>query len=367
MFCCDHCFADHQILAMVNQENKVGTCDVCGCASEHLCDLSKCMDVKETIMSLVDEYAPFSALKDRILRRRVVAARRNGLLPELLLNDTNVFKLDGHKLRKLLVGIGFSAKSLRRHYFPRWMMFDSMRRRMMSVLVNDNWDSVVAMMREQYRFIFFPRINVRNFCEAVNRCSITIRPADLYYRARLTEDGNKFSPKEMMPPPAEICRAGRLNPSGIRVLYLADSRETAIKEVRPKICERACVARFRVKSPIRVLDLCQIKSLGPFDSSKSPSFYLMNKRTLEKVADEFGSIVNGNNNDRDYAATQYVCEIIKKGFEGLGLSWDGVKYRSTLNPSGYNVAIFNPDMCEMVPRSQKVYQIGDACYTLKDE
>jgi hypothetical protein len=54
-----------------------------------------------------------------------------------------------------------------------------------------------------------------------------------------------FLPKELMAPPSQKAKDGRINPCGISYLYLSNNVETAIIEVRPwigqKIVERGYI------------------------------------------------------------------------------------------------------------------------------
>ena len=70
------------------------------------------------------------------------------------------------------------------------------------------------------------------------------------------EDGQEFGedPMEfsgtMMKPVAEYTREGRANSSGIPVLYLASTEQTAISEVRPWVGTEVSVAQFRVTASL---------------------------------------------------------------------------------------------------------------------
>jgi hypothetical protein len=60
-----------------------------------------------------------------------------------------------------------------------------------------------------------------------------------------------FGPTRMIPRADKVV-AGRLNPHGIAVLYLAENIETAVQELRPVPKEILTVAEFRSKQPLRV-------------------------------------------------------------------------------------------------------------------
>ena len=65
----------------------------------------------------------------------------------------------------------------------------------------------------------------------------------------------------------------------------------------------------------------------------------------------------------DYLPTQYITDFIQSISYEDGPEYDGIEYRSTLHPAGYNLAIFNPDLFECV--SVSVYDIEKLQYTSK--
>lgn len=70
-----------------------------------------------------------------------------------------------------------------------------------------------------------------------------------------------------------------------------------------------------------------------------------------------------NDSTLEYVATQYIVDFIKS-IQHNGLNeYDGIVYRSTTNPEGYNLAIFNPDIFECI--STEVYEITSVDYKSK--
>ena len=60
-----------------------------------------------------------------------------------------------------------------------------------------------------------------------------------------------------MKPVAEYTREGRANSSGIPVLYLASTEQTAISEVRPWVGSEVSVAQVRVARQLNAINLTQ--------------------------------------------------------------------------------------------------------------
>ncbi len=128
-----------------------------------------------------------------------------------------------------------------------------------------SWRSYVnfaSRVRRTRRYVWEPE--VKAFMDTVLATlrgrDVEIMEGQLLFRAqrgvdRGEEEGHDrgsisaFGPTRMKP---QIDRAteGRANPTGIPVLYLASSEQTAISEVRPWIGSELSVAQFRIVSPI---------------------------------------------------------------------------------------------------------------------
>ena len=59
-----------------------------------------------------------------------------------------------------------------------------------------------------------------------------------------------------------------------------------------------------------------------------------------KLEDELSKPHRRHDSDLDYLPTQYVSEFIKS------MGFDGIEYKSSLYPEGYNLAIFNTEKFE---------------------
>lgn len=106
-----------------------------------------------------------------------------------------------------------------------------------------------------------------------------LKMGKILYRAQLgvdcvdrtDDDGNWIGEhvwgysEARMKPLADRAREGRANPTGIPVLYVGNTIETAISEVRPWVDAEISVATCRLLRPLRTLDL----SLGHGQSSFS--------------------------------------------------------------------------------------------------
>ena len=135
-------------------------------------------------------------------------------------------------------------------------------------------------------------------------------------------------------PPKGKVPAGRANPKGISYLYLADDVKTALMEVRPNLNQPISVASIVVSKPLMIFDFCRIDSdVQTFDFSDLDNFDY--DGFLLGTFSSYFSSPAFSNDESNYFATQYLCEYIKE------LGFDGIRFRSSLNPDGKNVVLFD--------------------------
>ncbi len=119
--------------------------------------------------------------------------------------------------------------------------------------VSAEWRALDEELRGTNRF--FP--NCTDFIdEVVSTClshnsRLTTAAEVLLFRARIMPWERRFNAEpypttEMGAPPPHLARGGRLNPGGIRYLYLASDQETALAEVRPWVEATVTVAEFQL-------------------------------------------------------------------------------------------------------------------------
>lgn len=157
---------------------------------------------------------------------------------------------------------------------------------------------------------------------------IKIGVEDSFYRARAMKDiGQPYrSVHEMKAPPANFAGAGRINPAGMSFLYTAVDIETIRREVHQENeGTPLTVVKCSPNKTLRVLDL----TIDQQEKEKVNSF----RRVIN---DNFSKPVDLKNAVVEYLPTQLIAVYIK---DVMGL--DGVKYKSSVYPLGYNVVIFD--------------------------
>lgn len=127
-------------------------------------------------------------------------------------------------------------------------------------------------------------------------------------------------------PPQDVTSSGRANPRFISYLYLADSKKTAILEVRPHLGQNVSVAKFRIDRDLKIYDFSNTNNrVGQTDLF-----------TLSMISEAFSDYKTGR--EEDYYATQYICEYIKH------LGYDGIRFKSSINPKGKNTVLFDTSL-----------------------
>lgn len=143
-------------------------------------------------------------------------------------------------------------------------------------------------------------------------------------------------PDGMSAPPAKDAIAGRLNPDGISYLYVSSDEKTAIAEVRPWIHADISVGYFKILNDQRIVDLTKDQHQWvTFDDNLTPE--QLEESIWASINGTFSQPVSPQDQPLHYVPTQYLAEVFKlHGFDGVG-------YRSSLNNSGFNIVLFNPE------------------------
>lgn len=197
-----------------------------------------------------------------------------------------------------------------------------------------------------------------------------LRKTDKLYRSRHYEEKdaeNKFCdqcgeednskkfwgfPKEACgaPPSSKCLKAGRCNPIGLSLLYLANDHKTAIEEISPRVDEYISVAEFFPVRDLKIFNL-SVNNIYTYDATDK---YRWLHSLIGQIEIIFQNPANESSNV-EYKICQAVVEIIKE------LKFDGVAYSSSKASASpkeaLNYAIFDTELCE--PVSSKLFKIAD--------
>ena len=189
----------------------------------------------------------------------------------------------------------------------------------------------------------------------------------LWYRSRIGYERTETHVSEMrvtrvvtpykglaisaLPPPK--ASAGRMNRSGVSVLYVSSEIETAVAEVRPHPGHTISVGGFRPSRRLRI---------ARFDVQIS-KFCASDKRLDEFAViyhiDTLLSLPVVPEERHRYAATQLLSDIlVRRGF-------DGISYRSSVG-SGKNLCIFDPSLFVFDSGESAVRHVDRLSYAFSD-
>jgi len=225
-----------------------------------------------------------------------------------------------------------------------------------SILKTNRWDDFVEGIKRKNRFHsdFINKDKLYLFL----RCAVKAHhKGEILYRSRICPDSKGFSRKEMGAPPNDKTKGGRVNPTGISVLYLSDSKETTLYEIRAGVYDFVTVGRFKLQKDIEVINLASIDHISPFigvDYGFDYTQYALNIDHLKMIAQEIAKPLR-NDNSLDYLPTQYISDYIRsKGY-------DGIEYVSTMRRNGANLAVFDPVLFKCTGIS--VYDVTSISYS----
>ncbi|MFW1858664.1 RES family NAD+ phosphorylase [Acinetobacter defluvii] len=178
-----------------------------------------------------------------------------------------------------------------------------------------------------------------NFQQLIEQLGYRIHPAEKFYRGRISED--TLPHDKMGKPPEKFATLGRANPYGISYLYLAQTKEICIKEIRPNNGDTISIAEFNTTKELNVIDLRAPREKISFLSLSSSNYIDILKLVslLETFTNELSLPVLPNNSQREYIPTQFITEFFKT--HG---NLDGIIFNSSYG-SGYNLVLFSDEFC----------------------
>lgn len=218
-------------------------------------------------------------------------------------------------------------------------------------LFSKGWECFVEDIKYNNRF-HSNQINkgiLEKYCEAIQK---TYSGGEQFFRCRISKDRKQFEPKEIGASPKGKSADGRVNARGIVTLYLGDTEKTVIHETRTGLYDHVCIGTFELKSPITVIDFKNINEISPFQDGIIDDIaeLAINKKHLKQIDYEMGRVMRKSDDVLDYLPTQYIADFVKSiTKKGSGESvYQGIEFRSVMNPGGYNLAIFIPECFDVI-------------------
>lgn len=330
MNCCVECFKDIEMKNIIKSNNQLGRCDICNNSNVYICNANA---ISDEFGQLLDIYTPKSRTTLSI------GTKYFSMLKDILKRDWDIFNVDEDKIQELIIEICrekyeetpelFEEPVVLQELYDKDFLLES------SILSVNTWESFVNDIKYINRF-HTNYINLNKMSQMLKICEKYIDSKSEFYRARYSSKSG-LQPSEMGPPPKHFATSGRANAEGISCLYLSNDINTTFYEIRAKVHDYVTIGLFRASKKLKVVNLRQLKSISPFLLGDGLLDYSINKKTLQIISSDISRPLRRKDSSLDYLATQYITDFIKS------LGYDGIEYDSTINPKGYNLAIFDDE------------------------
>jgi hypothetical protein len=329
MNCCTECFYDKEIKAIIAGQKQKGPCDICGKTNVFVCDINY-EAIQTNFKILIDVYTPIT---DSI-------NSNNNFLKNALLDRWHIFNLNPEQVQTFLKSLFPNEYENNRQLFEKPVQVNQILVDEYSMFGKSNWNNFAKEIKDVNRF-HTQIIKLDFLKKIINYHAIKMPKDEKLFRARLLNTGKGYPTNEMGPPPKGKAKAGRINPEGISCLYLSDTLETAVYEIRAGIKDKACVADFTLINEALIVDLTNIDAISPFtwfNFESAIEDLAGNIHHLKTISDEISKPLCKSDKALDYLPIQYICDFIKSE------NFDGIKYKSTLCKGGINYAFFDKSL-----------------------
>lgn len=352
------CFKDAEIRSMIESEKKFSNCDISFTKNILIYDTDVDEYLKDYFSEIIDVYTPEKYLPDDF------PEVYKDFLCNFLYNDWNVFNIDADKISLIIPKLCKEDHKVDSAIFTQKVgilsLCDPSFLEKYCLIKNNKWEDFKSSIKNINRF-HSNHINLE-LLEKLLRSDMMhvvydpkINKLELF-RARI---GKYKDTDDLLPPPPNIATAGRANSKGISCLYLASDLSTTLHEIRARDLDIITVGTFCLKKPIDLIDLSNLEYISPFRSDDfDAEWFAINMRVLKKINEEIAKPLRRQDSEIDYLPTQYISDFVKS------LGFDGIKYKSTLNPDGTNYAIF--DRKKFKCREIKCYNIDSLIYNYRE-
>ncbi len=335
MYCCANCFKDAEIMGIIQGNNTIGNCDFCSHKNVFTYEIGTDTTLSDLFNELLDIYTTTANLPDTFPKDST------DLIKNILYYKWNIFNIKPDCIYRLITSICHEKYREQPELFDApvglWQSQDQDYLKDNGIIKNFSWADFVEAIKRKNRFHtdYLNKDILNIFIHCVRK---TYKTGTIFYRARICPTPSGFLNSEMGPPPPHLATAGRANPEGICILYLADSVKTTLHEIRAGVYDYVTIGSFELLQDIEIINLAEIDKISPFIASKSYGIeftrHAVNIEHLKMISQEIAKPLRRHDSLLDYLPTQYVCDYIKsKGF-------NGIEYLSTMCTDGVNLAAF---------------------------
>jgi hypothetical protein len=342
MKCCQNCFNSSYLNQIIINSREIGNCDFCLSRDVNIYNPAELNLFFQNILDLYEVNAGGDSIENQIIRDfdgKVFTAKliethaTKKLLSEIIIDDfANYSDLFENPVQLKFINLDFEEALIK----PLEL----------------SWTKFSDEIKHINRFHLVNNLDLERLKSLFKHFSKDLPKGKKFNRARICETPIGFPATEMGNPPPDKAKSGRANPMGISYLYLGSDLTTTLYEARASLYDFVCVGEFRLEESIQVINLSS-NTYDPFVLAENDSLeeVMMYSQFIEKLNQELSKPRRRNDSELDYLPTQYLSELIKS------MGYAGIEYQSSLYSSGYNLAIFAPEVFKCV--STAVYDIEE--------
>lgn len=219
-----------------------------------------------------------------------------------------------------------------------------------------SWNEIKNELRGNRRFLMdeyiaFKGINWKSVFVANDHLS----KGDVYFRGRTNKEKDKpfTDERDLTAPEPQFATPGRVNTHGIPHLYLTESQETVMYELRAVTGDQISIGEFEIDNDLDVLNFTKkedLYNLYVSDNYDTLRQAVQRQILLHEISKDMSKPVRRYDDpDLDYLPTQFVCEYIR-----IIMKEDGIIFESSQKGDGRrNIVLFNKANAHMVNSYQR--------------
>ncbi len=336
---CGNCFNDFEIKSHIDAFSKsTGNCNFCGYSNVPVLDIDELMDFFIELLGLFEN--------DNVGKP----------LFRILQEDWNLFssmKVASKILSVVMIDndlfMSHKSPNVNVKYIPE---IDE---------VISYWEHLKDSLKWERRFILEMDNIIDLGWDKYFAETISISNESNLFRARIhfDEQTDIYDLKQMGSPPREKSSEGRANPLGIPYLYLSKDIKTTFYETKVLLHDEVSIGRFALKKDA---------NLNFVDFTETPSAFLgmgelenyCRKTLLKKrIGKDLSKPIRRYDSKIEYVPTQFICEFLR-----YVIGADGIIFKSSLNPEGQNVVLFNENLIECIDVNKYIVSEMDISFEL---
>lgn len=319
---CVSCFNDLEIKSFISSSTDIGDCDTCLSKGQHQIDVVELFDF---LQGVIDNFKT-NLTGDTFINK--------------LQSNWNLFASNdvGSKI------LDFAIPSLVTSIISSTTNVDYTD----DIIDNYNhWNTLKEDLKWKNRFVIDVEYLQDLGWDGFFNAQFELTKGLELFRGRLHHESGLPAnlPTEMGCPENLKTKAGRANPPGIPVLYLSDNPDTVLYEIRASFLDELSIGTFYLKptsAVIKLVDFTATTSL--FQPSPNEIKTIIKGKLLrDLISNDLSKPMRRYDNELDYLPTQFICEFIRI-FTGAS----GIKFKSSVHPSGNNVVLFDQNLMECV-------------------